>query len=159
MSTSALNSRVPSVVAAYSIFGQLWPQFEEANDGERRMVGLELELIGSHASEASHLDPSCPMCQHVRSVLLDITALMSKHDVDENSVFYDMGPHWNPTVSSSGSENRSTVSVSIVVSWDCATGQAFETALQSKIRDFLERYGIHLHHPLVFDERVALSEQ
>jgi hypothetical protein len=31
-------------------FGRLWPQFESAG-GDRRLVGLEVELIGSHTPD------------------------------------------------------------------------------------------------------------
>lgn len=143
MATSALNSRVQSVVEAYSIFGQLWPQFEDAEGGVRRMVGLEVELIGSHPSEASHVDPSCPMCQHVRSVLLDIADLMSEDEDHGDALFYDS--HWNSIISLPESEHRSAVSVSIIVSWSRAADRAIETDLQSQIENFLERYGIDQH--------------
>lgn len=143
MATSALSSRVQSVVEAYSIFGQLWPQFEDTEAGERRMIGLEVELIGSHPSEASHVDPSCPMCQHVRSVLLEIADLMSEDEDHEDTFFYDIESHWNSIVSLPESENRSAVSVSIIVSWSRAPGRALETDLQKKFKTFLERYGIH----------------
>lgn len=147
MATSALNSRMQSIVEAYNIFGQLWPHFEDTEGGERRMVGLELELIGSHTSEASHVDPSCPMCQHVRSVLLDIADLMSKDDAGEreDGLFYDIDSHWNSIVSLPEPENRSAVSVSIIVTWSRAADRVFATDLQRKIKDFLDRYGIHQH--------------
>jgi hypothetical protein len=71
MATPAVNKGVQFVPAEYSIFWQSWPQFENAN-GEHRQVGIELELIGAHASDLNHIDPSCPVCRRVRSVLLEI---------------------------------------------------------------------------------------
>ena len=44
--------------------------------GERRLVGYEVELIASHTSDLNHVDPTCPECRHVRSVLLEIAGLM-----------------------------------------------------------------------------------
>ena len=75
MATSALNSRVQSLVAEYGVFWQFWPQFEQIH-GERRVVGFELELIGFHKSDLNHVDPTCPACRHVRSVLLAIATSM-----------------------------------------------------------------------------------
>ena len=77
MATSALNSRVQSLVAEYGVFWQFWPQFEQTH-GERRLVGFEVELIGSHTSDLNHLDPACPACRHVRSVLLAIADAMPR---------------------------------------------------------------------------------
>jgi len=144
MATSALTSSVKSVVAACNIFWQLWPQFEQ-NRGERRLVGLEVELIGSHPAEANHVDPSCPMCHHVRSVLLDIGDLMSRDVVHGDTLFYDIDSHWNSIFCLPAFGNRSVVSVSINVSWSGVADQVFETNLQSKIKTFLDQYGIHQH--------------
>jgi len=46
MSSPPLNTRVQSLVAEYGVFWQFWPQFEQTN-GERHLVGFEVELIGS----------------------------------------------------------------------------------------------------------------
>src|SRR5215469_9792671 len=100
MATVAVNSRVESIVAAYGVFWQMWPQFEQAG-GERRLIGLEVELIGSHPAEANHVDPSCPMCQHVRSILLDIADLITKNDVNGTALLYDVDSHWNSIFCSS----------------------------------------------------------
>ena len=142
METLEVNSQMEPIVAAYGIFWQMWPQFEQI-DGERRLVGFEVELIGSHPSDANHLDPSCPMCHHVRSVLLDIADLMTKGEVDGNGLWYDIDSHWNSIFCLPVLRNRAAVSVSINVSWSRAADQAFETDLHSKIRTFLDRYGIH----------------
>jgi hypothetical protein len=75
MATSALNSRVQSLVTEYGVFSQFWPQFEQTH-GERRLVGFGVESIGSHTSDLNHVDPACRTCRHVRSVLLAIADLM-----------------------------------------------------------------------------------
>ena len=118
------------------------PQVEQIS-GAQRLVGLEVELIGSHASDAKHLDPSCPMCQHVRSVLLDIAGLMTKGEVDGSALWYDVDSHWNSIFCLPALGNRAAVSVSINVSWSQAAEQAFATDLLNKIKTFLDRYGIH----------------
>ena len=142
MATSTVNSQIESIIAAYGIFWQMWPQFEQVG-GERRLVGLEVELIGSHASDANHLDPSCPMCHHVRSILVEIADLMTKDDVDGNALWYDVDSDWNSIFCLPALGYRAAVSVSINVSWSRATHQGFESDLQSKIKGFLNKYGIH----------------
>jgi hypothetical protein len=74
MATPALNS-LQSLVAEYGAFWQSWPQFEQIRGG-RHLVGYEVELIASHTSDLNHVDPTCPECRHVRSVLLEIAELM-----------------------------------------------------------------------------------
>ena len=59
MATPAVEKGVQFIPAEYSIFWQSWPQFENAN-GEHRQVGIELELIGAHASDLNHIDPFSP---------------------------------------------------------------------------------------------------
>ena len=142
MATSVVNSRLESIIAAYGIFWQMWPQVEQIG-GERRLIGLEVELIGFHASEASHVDPSCSMCHHVRSVLLDIAQLITNDDVDGNALWYDVDSHWNSIFRLPALGNRAAVSVSITISWSGTADQAFETDLQSKIKAFMDRYSIH----------------
>ena len=75
MATLSLNAEVQSLVAEYGVFWQLWPQFEQTH-GERCLIGFEVELIGSHTSDLNHVDPACPTCHHVRSVLLAIADFM-----------------------------------------------------------------------------------
>jgi len=143
MATPALSLQVQSAVSEYGIFWQLWPQFEQMGS-ERRLAGLEVELIGSHPSDVNHLDPSCRMCHHVRLVLLGIAYLMTKEIVgDGNPLTYDVDSHSNSILCLPALGNRSAVSVSAHFSWSHSTGQALETRLQSEIKMFLAKRGIH----------------
>jgi hypothetical protein len=143
MATPALNSRVQSLVSEYGVFWQCWPQFEQIN-GERRLLGFEVELIGSHTSDLNHVDPACRSCRQVRAVLLVIADLMpGELTLRRNSVTYDIDSHSNSIVCLPALGNRSAVSVSIYVSSNGSNGPSFETDLLNEIKTFLNRWGIH----------------
>ena len=143
MATLALNSEVQSLVAEYSVFWQLWPQFEQIR-GERRLVGFEVELFGFHTSDLNHLDPSCPACRDVRSVLLAMAdATRRETSFRRHYLTYNIDPHSSSILCLPALGNRSAVSVSIYVFWNRSNGQSFETDLLSEIKSFLDGYGIH----------------
>lgn len=143
MAGPALSPRAQSAVTEYGIFWQQWPEFDQIA-GERRLVGLEVELIGFHPSPINHVDPSCPMCHHVRSVLLRIAHLTIQDVVSSgNPLTYNIDSHSNSVLCLPALGNRSAVSVSINVRWRNGTGQCFETDLQSNIRTSLAKRGIH----------------
>jgi len=143
MATPALNFQAQSLAAEYSAFWQLWPQFEHIY-GERRLVGFEVELIGFHASDLNHLDPSCPACRQVRSVLLAIAdAMPMETGLSRNYLTYNIDSHSNAILCLPALGNRSVVSVSIYVFWSRSNGRSLETDLLSEIKAFLNRRGIH----------------
>ena len=142
MVTVAVNSRMQSLVNEYGVFCQFWPQFEQTH-GERRLVGFEVELIGSHALDLNHVDPACPTCRHVRSVLLAIADLMpGELSLNRNSLTYNIDSHSNSIVFLPALGNRSAVWVSIYVFLNQANGQSFETDLSYEVKTFLNTWGI-----------------
>lgn len=143
MATHALSSYVQSAISEYGLFWQLWPQLEQTN-GERRLLGLEVELIGSHASNLDHFDPACPMCQHVRSILLRIADFMIRDAaLSRYPLYYNIDSHSNSILCLPSLGNRLAVSVSINVSWSPNTCEKFETDLPSEIKRLLAECGIH----------------
>ena len=143
MATPALNSRVQSLVTDYSVFWQFWPQFEQTH-GERRLVGFEVELIGSHPSDLNHLDPGCPKCRNVRTVLLMIADQLPREArLDDNCLTYNVDSHSNSILRLPALGNRSAVSVSVYVYRSRSNGQPFEAGLSTEIKTFLSRWGIH----------------
>jgi len=143
MATPALNSRVQSFVTEYGVFWQFWPQFEQIH-GERRLVGFEVELIGSHTSDLNHVNPACTSCRHVRALLLAIADLMpGELTLSRNSLTYNIDSHSNSIVCLPALGNRSAVWVSIYVFLNPANGQSFETDLLNEVKAFLNRRGIH----------------
>ena len=143
MATPALNSRLQFFVTEYGIFWQFWPQFEQIH-GERCLVGFEVELIGSHTSDLNHVDPACPTCRQVRSVLLEIADLMPRDaSLSGNSLTYNIDSHSNSIVCLPALGNRSAVWVSIYVFLNRANGQSLETDPLNEVKTFLNRWGIH----------------
>ena len=143
MATPALNSTVKSLVTQYGVFWQFWPQFEQIH-GERRLVGFEVELIGSHGSDLNHVDPTCPTCRHVRSVLLAIADLIpGELTLNRNLLTYRIDSHSSSILCLPALGNRSAVWVSIYFSWNRANGQSFETDLLDEVKTCLNRSGIH----------------
>jgi hypothetical protein len=143
MATSLLNSPAGSLISEYGVFWQVWPQFEAAG-GERRLVGLEVELIGSHPADLNHVDPSCRICRRVRAVLLGIAeSIIEESAPHQKSLMYNIDSHSNSVLCLPVLGNRSAVSVSVNLSWNGAIGQVSETDLLSKIRTLLAKYGIH----------------
>ena len=142
MATVALNSGAQSLVTEYGVFSQFWPQFEQTR-GERRLVGFEVELFGSHTSDLNHIDPACPTCHHVRSVLLAIVnAMLNEINFRRNYLTYNIDSRSNSILCLPALGNRSAVSVSIDVSWSRSNGP-FEADLLSEIKAFLNGWGIH----------------
>jgi hypothetical protein len=142
MATSTLSSGMQSTVAEYDIFWQLWPQFEQAG-GERRLIGLEVELIGSHTPDLNHLDLACPRCGRVRSVLLDIANRIVQQTALNFAVIHDIDSHANSILCLPALGNRSLVSVSVNLSWTDATDRGLDTELLSAVKDCLAKCGIH----------------
>ena len=142
MATSAVEKGVQFIPAEYSIFWQSWPQFENAN-GEHRQVGIELELIGAHASDLNHIDPSCPVCRRVRSVLLEIADRVLTGAVLTQNILSMVDSHSNSILCLPALGNRSAVSVSVYIYWNTSNGQSPDKDLLTAIKTYLNKWGIH----------------
>ncbi len=116
MSTVATESKFNGLLSNYDVFWHLWPQ-RAVIDREVRQVGFELELMGSHSLDPSHLDPGCPQCRRVRSVLLAVAEYLADQLLPNllESVTYDIDPHSTCVVCPAGLANRPCVIVSVVV--------------------------------------------
>ena len=138
-----IQASVQSAVSEYDVFWQLWPQLD-VTGGERRLVGLEVELIGSHSTDRNHIDPACPGCHRVRCVLLDI----GNRPVDQtarksNGITHDIDSHENSILCLPALGSRSAVSVSINCFWTDTTHRTLETELLTHIKEYLAECGIH----------------
>ena len=143
MATPALNSQVQSLVAEYGVFWQLWPQFEQTH-GERHLVGFEVELIGCHTSDLNHIDPACPSCRGVRSILLEITVLLHSNIAGtRNSFAYSVDSHANSIMCLPVLGGRAAVWVTVRLSCPRADDQSLVTDLLDRVRTVLHQWGIH----------------
>lgn len=136
-----LSSRLRPAVSEYRIFCQLWPQFEASN-GERRMVGAEVELIGSHSLDPSHFDPGCTVCHHVRSALLTIAhEIVKQTGLTSRRFIVDVDSHANLILILPALGNRSLLTVSLNISWN--RDDDVQSDVLSDIKRFLYENGIH----------------
>ena len=141
MPSPMLRSRMQSAVPEYSIFFQFWPRFAGSN-GERRMVGTEIELVGSHSSNPNHFDPGCPMCRHVRYALLTIANEIVEHTgLTSRGFMVDIDSHANLILILPALGSRSLATISLNISWN--NGNDLEPEVLSDIKRFLSENGIH----------------
>ena len=115
MVTSATHPKLDGLLRSYAVLWKLWPQ-HAVLQGERRQIGFEFELIGSHTLDANHLDPGCPQCEGLRSILFAIAEQLA-HEVFRNydSVTYDIDPHSASIVCLPALANRPCITVSVMV--------------------------------------------
>ena len=87
-----------------------------ARGGERQRVGVEVELIGSHTTAITHLDPACPMCIRLRSLLLSVAnSLVGEITASSPSITCDIDSHTNSILCLPASDSPAFVSVSLNV--------------------------------------------
>lgn len=103
-------------VGLSDIFLHVWP-VSVAGNGVARESVVEVELIGSHTSDASHLDPSCPACRRLRSALLSIAqlAVRSVASPESGATTFDIYADPARIVCSPGDGQWPSVTVSIYV--------------------------------------------
>ncbi|MBZ5663252.1 MAG: hypothetical protein LAO30_01480 [Acidobacteriia bacterium] len=143
MVTPVLNPDLQVAVREYGVFWEVWPQFV-VEDGEHRQVGFELELIGSHTLDSTHLDPACPTCYRVRSGLLALAnAVVQRMALRSRALIYDIDSHPNSIVCSPAFGNRPLVSVSINVFPRDADNHPVDTDVLDEIKKYLAECGIH----------------
>ncbi len=113
-------------VRSTDVFMHIW-QAHGPNNGSGREPTVEVELIGSHTSNASHLDPSCPACRHLRSDLLSIAreAVQRLASTASAGITFDLYADPACIVCSPGDGQRPCVTVSIYV------GSRSETSAQN----------------------------
>ncbi len=143
MTATGLASPLRSAVAEYGAYWQVWPQFDPSRS-ERELVGLEVELLASHPSITSHVDPNCSICQRVRSVLVEIAnAALRQALPGGNSFASSINSHSNSVLCLPALGNRSAVYVTIYVYWNHANGRTHETELLRQIKMVLAKFGVH----------------
>ncbi|HWR16071.1 MAG TPA: hypothetical protein VN577_14685 [Terriglobales bacterium] len=98
----------------YGVRIQVWPRYVSVN-GERRQDGFDLELLGSHTIDPTHLDPSCTLCQRAAVALLRIAQQVTcdQDHPTQSGVRVEICPHEMSLVCSPRLENRPLVIVTI----------------------------------------------
>ncbi len=97
-------------------FMHVWSVSVPGN-GVARECAAEVELIGSHTPDASHLDPSCPACRRLRSELRAIAqqAIQRVASAVSGGITFDIYADPACIVCSPGDGQRPCVTASIYV--------------------------------------------
>lgn len=122
----------------------VWPVSVPGNGAGRKST-VEVELIGSHTSDSTHLNPSCPACRRVRSQLLSIAQTSVRRVAAAQSSETSFQIHTDPAriVCSPRDGQRPCVTVSIYVSSGSnGSAQNGSSAAVSQIKQALTVLGI-----------------
>jgi hypothetical protein len=142
MASAVVSSDLQFLVSEYGVYCELWPQFA-VGGRERRRLGLEVELIGSHTPDVNHIDPACPMCSRLRSLLLAVAKrIMRQTTSDSRPIHCSIDSHTNSILCLPARGNRSFVWVSLSISWSDKAGLSLEADVLSDIKERLSRLGI-----------------
>jgi hypothetical protein len=126
------------------IFLHVWPMSVPGNGAGREWT-VEVELIGSHTSDASHLDPSCPACRDLRWELLSIaqTAVQRVASAISSAITFEIYSDPACIVCSPHDGQRPCVTVSIYVRnrFDNSAQNGFSAAV-GQIKQALSALGV-----------------
>jgi len=142
MASTVVSSDLQFAVSENGMFYELLPQLAVIG-GERKRLGLEVELIGSHTPDVNHIDPACPMCSRVRSFLLVVAKrIMRQITSDSSPIHCSIDSHTNSVLCLPARGSRSLVSVSLNISWSDKARPGLEADLLGDIKERLSRFGI-----------------
>jgi hypothetical protein len=85
---SDLN-QLKELVERHKICWKVWPEFTMVAE-ERRQIGYELELAGTHEPGVTHPEPGCEHSQHVFTALRQIAEHILPRE--ERPSMYEIGP-------------------------------------------------------------------
>ena len=127
--------------ATEEVFLHVWP-VSNPGDVAGRGSDHEVELIGSHSADPSHLDPSCSACHHLRSRMESIARTASERTAHLTSqdAFFDV--FTEPASIVCGIGQRPCVTVSIYVRHRMDYGHANGTDPVSQLKHALAALGI-----------------
>ena len=136
-----MSSAISEVVA--EVFMHVWP-VSVSSDGTPRLLAHEVELIGSHTADPSHLDPSCHACHDLRGQLESIARAAVDRVAPSRDDGVDFGVYYDPgCIVCSANGLRPCVTVSIYVSSYADTGRPATAADPvSQIKHVLSEFGI-----------------
>ena len=77
------------LVHRFKVCWKVWPEYTYEGD-DKRQVGYELELAGTHEAGVTHPEPGCEHCEHVYSALRQIAEYIMPRE--ERPSMYEIGP-------------------------------------------------------------------
>jgi hypothetical protein len=90
------TSSVEELVARYEVCWEVWPEYTFVGH-EKRQIGFQLELSGTHGPCPEHPEPGCEECQKAYSALRRIAenVLQPEGDCAWQIEPYDQGIHFS----------------------------------------------------------------
>ena len=135
---------IDNAIAGWSdCFVHVWP-VSLTKDGDRKTT-FEVEINGSHSSDPNHLDPSCPQCRRLRSMLFNIAnrVVAGASTGARNSVVLDVYSDAARVVIPPQNGHQPAVVVSIGVHAASSFAETPEVAaVISELKTALGRFGI-----------------
>jgi hypothetical protein len=99
MPSAAQPSRdIRELVERFHVCWDVWPEYTFINH-EKRQIGFELDLSGTHEGWEKHPEPGCGQCQEIYKELVRIAKdVLPNADEDTTCQFepYDQGIHYSP---------------------------------------------------------------
>jgi hypothetical protein len=83
------SSELRELVQRFRVCWKTWPEYIYSGH-ERRQIGYELELAGTHEFGLSHPEPGCEHCQHVFFALRQIATYILPRQ--KRASMYEIGP-------------------------------------------------------------------
>jgi len=77
------------LVQRFRVCWKVWPEYTYVGD-EKRQVGYQLELAGTHEAGVTHPEPGCEHCEHVYNALHQIAEYILPGE--ERPSVYEIGP-------------------------------------------------------------------
>ncbi len=107
------------LVQRFRVCWKVWPEFTYV-DGEKRQIGYELELAGTHEPWVKDPEPGCKHCQRVFMGLQEIAAWILPRE--ERPSVYEIGPYHQSLTYWSLHRNRPDVMLKVKIlhrqGWD-----------------------------------------
>jgi len=82
-------ANLAELVQRFRVCWKAWPEYTYVR-GERRQIGYELELAGTHEQGACHLEPGCDQCQQTYVALRRIAEHLLPRD--DRASTYEIEP-------------------------------------------------------------------
>jgi len=83
------TNKLRELVTRHKVCWKVWPEFTMVGQ-EKRQIGYELELAGTHEPGVTHPEPGCEHCQHVFTALRQIAGYIMPRE--ERPSMYETGP-------------------------------------------------------------------
>jgi len=135
--------QVRELVGHYRVCWEVWPECIWVNN-QRRQIGFQLELYGTHEPEVDHPSPGCPACLRLFTALRGIEEWILPKEKRPST--YEIGPYDQAIRYSPRRRNRPDVTLRIGIihrqGYE-APVDACEVQCLEEMKDRLKELGAH----------------